>query len=271
MSKHRAIRALVRCTAWLAIGLVITVAVSWGLAAWMPQKNWREQVIQNAWLDTAAQRGVLSMQRFDAFGSTRRCSIVEIPTSSGHLTTGGLHSAIDQINLPQPARRWRERNDGAFGWPQWGRLALEMERCWTPELLEGPSRIDVWQWHDTQLGGEHATGWPVLALWYSITTYSDGKANVQIPGGLSLMPKTWTPRSGHHLVRALPYRPIWPGLAINSVFWGAAAFAVVHGPRTVRAALRRRRGLCPACAYPVGASPVCTECGAVVTARPQTA
>lgn len=26
-----------RCAAWLAVGLVITVAVSWGLAAWMPQ------------------------------------------------------------------------------------------------------------------------------------------------------------------------------------------------------------------------------------------
>src|SRR6185436_16698988 len=30
----------VRCIKWLAIGLVITVAVSWGLAAWIPQRGW---------------------------------------------------------------------------------------------------------------------------------------------------------------------------------------------------------------------------------------
>ena len=27
---------------------------------------------------------------------------------------------------------------------------------------------------------------------------------------------------------------------------------------------RRKRGLCPACAYPIGTSPVCTECGAAI-------
>ena len=32
----------------------------------------------------------------------------------------------------------------------------------------------------------------------------------------------------------------------------------------VRRAIRRRRGLCPACAYPIGTSEVCTECGASV-------
>jgi hypothetical protein len=31
-----------------------------------------------------------------------------------------------------------------------------------------------------------------------------------------------------------------------------------------RRSLRVKRGLCPACAYPVGVSPVCTECGGCV-------
>ena len=31
--------------------------------------------------------------------------------------------------------------------------------------------------------------------------------------------------------------------------------------------LRARRGLCPACAYPVGEAAVCTECGKAVSSR----
>jgi len=32
-------------------------------------------------------------------------------------------------------------------------------------------------------------------------------------------------------------------------------------PKSLRRRRRIKRGLCPACAYPVGQSPVCTECG----------
>jgi hypothetical protein len=35
-------------------------------------------------------------------------------------------------------------------------------------------------------------------------------------------------------LRALPYLPIWPGLAIDSAFWGAVAFGVVTGVRSAR-------------------------------------
>ncbi|XVJ58388.1 MAG: hypothetical protein HEQ23_02910 [Tepidisphaera sp.] len=59
----------------------------------------------------------------------------------------------------------------------------------------------------------------------------------------------------------LPLHPRWPGLALNSTFYGsliAVGFWMV-GP-AVRAS-RRRRGLCEACTYPRGTSAVCTECG----------
>ena len=38
----------------------------------------------------------------------------------------------------------------------------------------------------------------------------------------------------------------------------------------LRSQVRRRRGLCPKCAYPVGASPVCTECGTPIPGGPPT-
>jgi hypothetical protein len=61
--------------------------------------------------------------------------------------------------------------------------------------------------------------------------------------------------------KGLPYRPIWPGFAINTIFYAAILWVVWFTPGMVRRRIRRRRGLCPACAYPIGLSPVCTECG----------
>jgi hypothetical protein len=61
--------------------------------------------------------------------------------------------------------------------------------------------------------------------------------------------------------RVLPLRPIWPFFAINTIFYAAILWLLFFAPGSVRRMIRRRRGLCPACAYPVGTSPVCTECG----------
>jgi hypothetical protein len=60
--------------------------------------------------------------------------------------------------------------------------------------------------------------------------------------------------------------PLWPGFAVNTLFYAAILWLLICGLFALRRfALRRfarvRRGLCPACAYPIGESPVCTECG----------
>jgi hypothetical protein len=64
--------------------------------------------------------------------------------------------------------------------------------------------------------------------------------------------------------RVLPLDSIWPGFAINTLFHAAILWLLFAGPGTVRRNRRIRRGLCPACAYPVGESNVCTECGVPV-------
>jgi hypothetical protein len=63
-------------------------------------------------------------------------------------------------------------------------------------------------------------------------------------------------------VGPIPLEPIWPGFAINTIFYAAILALLLYAPRKVRRFVRVRRGRCPACAYPVGSSPVCTECGA---------
>jgi len=58
-----------------------------------------------------------------------------------------------------------------------------------------------------------------------------------------------------------PIAPLWPGFAINTLFYAAVCWLLLSAPFALRRRLRRRRGRCPACAYPVGTSDVCTECG----------
>ena len=59
----------------------------------------------------------------------------------------------------------------------------------------------------------------------------------------------------------LPLRPTWPGFAVNTIFYAALLWLLIPGPFVLRRFLRVRRGLCPKCAYPIGESSVCTECG----------
>jgi hypothetical protein len=62
-------------------------------------------------------------------------------------------------------------------------------------------------------------------------------------------------------VRVMPGTPIWPGFAINTIFYAAILWLLWIAPGKIRRFIRVRRHRCPACAYPVGTSPVCTECG----------
>ncbi len=79
------------------------------------------------------------------------------------------------------------------------------------------------------------------------------------------------PTSFHPLDRfALPLLPLWPGFLLNTMFYALLLFALVRGVRTVRRALRRRRGRCVVCGYSRdGLDPgaACPECGAQAGAR----
>ena len=56
-------------------------------------------------------------------------------------------------------------------------------------------------------------------------------------------------------------QPVWRGFLLNTVFY-ALAFILPAGMWwSLRRLIRRRRGLCPGCGYPMGESDVCTECG----------
>lgn len=112
-----------------------------------------------------------------------------------------------------------------------------------------------------------AYGWPVVCLASVLDDPFASNPNLVFRG--AWMPTDWRPiisGSGLGARRAptplaLPLRPNLPGLAVDSVLFGVLAWVAVFAPFRLRRAVRRRRGLCPYCAYDVRGLDVCPECG----------
>jgi len=105
------------------------------------------------------------------------------------------------------------------------------------------------------------TGWPVLAL-QGGSVWSRTEQSYNVTDGLAVQPAMVQPGVKENTL--LPLRPIWPGFAINTVFYATVLWLLFAAPFALRRWRRIKRGLCPKCAYPVGTSDVCTECGARV-------
>lgn len=61
-----------------------------------------------------------------------------------------------------------------------------------------------------------------------------------------------------------PITPLPLGFAVNTILYAGLIGLVLLISPAARRRRRRQRGLCVWCAYPIGVSPVCTECGAAI-------
>jgi hypothetical protein len=69
----------------------------------------------------------------------------------------------------------------------------------------------------------------------------------------------------------IPYRPIWPGIAINTIFFATVLWLLSVAPALIRGYLRKDAGRCPQCGYNLKENGVrraryllsrgCPECG----------
>ena len=109
------------------------------------------------------------------------------------------------------------------------------------------------------------SGWPMQTLrgeWQRTPKDERHKYSLPVPGR----------PSGIGAVSMLPLRPIWPGFAINTIFYAAILWLLTLGPFTARRFIRRKRSYCIKCGYDLrgtsggnsggGGGGVCPECGA---------
>ena len=133
-----------------------------------------------------------------------------------------------------------------------------------------------WGWDWTQYnvaGGDgyqtvFATriGWPARSLAaYTHMESSDGRVWSEpvgwVPAWKSVLMRGEFKLFDGGLRRAWPVYPLWGGMAINALVFGAGLATLWLAIGRAGQRWRVRRGECPGCGYPIGVADRCTECG----------
>jgi hypothetical protein len=107
-------------------------------------------------------------------------------------------------------------------------------------------------------------GWPTPAFWGWRCTDTGLGWKEQMSSKLLPAPRLVMSTSIRNV--DIPYGIQWTGLIANVALYAVLWALLVSAYMALRSALRRRRGLCPACGYDCSASGmVCPECGAGVS------
>jgi len=97
-------------------------------------------------------------------------------------------------------------------------------------------------------------GWPALAFeGYSTPVWTGSAYTFETHALIDLQ-----------AIRAsMPFQPMWPGFALNTLIYATMWFGLFIGATAGRRAIRRKRGLCPLCGYDLRGDPGrgCPECG----------
>ncbi len=129
-------------------------------------------------------------------------------------------------------------------------------RWWRKEVEQSP-----------MCSGSLGYGWPMLCVAADVSTdfalaaIQQPKIDISLEYGVAWGSESIDALRLETIPVVLAYRPLWFGLVVNGIVYAAAFSSLVLGVGVARRTLRGVRGQCPACGYPRGASPRCSECG----------
>ncbi len=177
-------------------------------------------------------------------------AVVNVAVAWGCAVRPGEHSTLHDIEHYWP----RGTPQGRPG-PNWAVRYVGLG--WTLDVFEYfPDGSGSPAEHDAAL---FRAGWPALT-WHSMD-WTDG------PTKTLRRSAGWDVGLYTGEYPELPLRPIWPGFAINTLFYATLLWLLIPGPFALRRFIRRKRGQCPACGYPAGESAICSECGKELSKR----
>ena len=175
---------------------------------------------------------------------------------------------------PSPARQEAEGN-----WP--ARVPVEWGNTCSLYIGSNLGVMEVHALGRSLVGGGlprqyvFQSGFPVRCLYRELRGIKDLGESLAAAEGF------WSPRSWRggieiskffqwlHVrqTRYLPAQPMWWGFLLNTFFYASVVWLLIPGPFALRRFLRVRRGLCQKCAYPMGESAICSECGKPLAKR----
>ena len=106
-------------------------------------------------------------------------------------------------------------------------------------------------------------GWPMRSMWsqpHSAFLREGEWEIIPARGGIRSALSPWTALG---IPRVRPLTPIWPGFAVNTIFYGLILWLLLPGRFVLRRIIRRKRGRCIACGYDLRGDldHGCPECG----------
>ena len=239
-------RRIFKLCLFLLLGAIISVAVAWGYA-WLRPMDAVKSEHAYKWRSRAPDWIARELER-------RRC------TGADRVTIQSSGWVVEHYGSPEP-------NCIEDLIPQWA------DGLGMPSLPKKAHTYDKLFGTGTRI--VEARGWPMLSLrggvWHRTSEMDWVKMGESEPTpewdwAIPIPSTTSDPLNSLEKTRFLPSAPIWPGFAINTIFYAAILWLLFAAPFQFRRYRRIRRGLCSACAYPirVGSSDVCTECGVAI-------
>ncbi len=231
-------RRLLIAAIFLLAGAVVNVAVAWGCALWIGEREATAECALVGGPADPTETGVLVVM-WSRVGSDR-----VLWTQQG---APRADATKGELNQWVAMRRLREVSLGTATLPWWS----TMGRGVVSPTGSGPMASVL---------VEDARGWPLRSLYSSFQLrHTPGITTSGIEG--IRVHSASRPGHGWLKPRVLPFHPIWPGFAFNTMFYAGVSWLLIYGPFGLRRFIRVKRGLCPACAYPRAESDVCSECG----------
>jgi hypothetical protein len=225
-------RVITRIVVFLLLGAIVNVAVAWGLAAWQPIGG--SASITRTFASLGFSR-YWSLQRFDHTGTIRFRSFY------CYGTTKTADTDQNPVSVMFPGGQLWDVT--AIRPMVHSQIECEVIAGWPMLSLSGLTREEQ---HGTMSGQDDRDVSKYAIRLHSIPAASSMEASL----------------------RLLPLLPIWPGFAINTIFYAVLLWLLWITPGKIRRYRTRRRRMrehrCLACNYQIaeGVGPNCSECGA---------